>query len=78
MKDYFDHFGDVFQELKEIYDSLPRSSTQRKKIKEFTKKLASFRGEWPNLDAVWPEAIDDVFSGFYHPVSTVGNSARQE
>lgn len=58
MRSQFGHMGDVFQELKEIYDSLPRSSTHRKKIKDFTKKLASFRGEWPNLDAVWPEAVD--------------------
>lgn len=78
MKEQFGHFGDVFQALKEIYDSLPKNVSQRTTVKDFTLRLASFRGEWPNLDANWPEVVDDGNPGYYNGVSTAGMTGLQE
>jgi hypothetical protein len=65
MKSYFSHIGEAFEEIKQIYDSLPRSSSQKPLLKQFALKLASFNGEWQNLAAIWPEVVKTKFSGFY-------------
>lgn len=70
-KNYFNHMGEAFEEMKRIYDSLPKSSKNRAMIRSFTVKLAALHGEWQNLEAYWPEATRNIFSEFYHPQSVV-------
>ena len=69
MRSQFGHMGDAFESIREIYESLPQKSSQRSVIKKFAFKLAELSGEWENLEAYWPEALDkEMFSSFYTPL----------
>lgn len=62
MKNQFGHSGDVFEGIREIHDSLSKKAKQQKMLKELAVKLAALEGEWSNLEGLWPEAIDEIFS----------------
>ena len=47
--------GDVFEGIREIYDSLPKTAEQRKMLKELAAKLAAMEGEWANLEGYWED-----------------------
>ncbi len=55
MRSQFGHMGDVFEGIREIYDSLPKTAKQRKMLKELAAKLADMEGEWANLDGYWED-----------------------
>lgn len=55
MRSQFGHMGDVFEGIREIYDSLPKAAEQRKMLKELAAKLADMEGEWANLDGYWED-----------------------
>jgi len=78
MKENFGNFGDVFEAIRETYDSLPKSARQRKGLKEIAVKIAAFRGEWPNLEAYWPEVLENTFSDFYESKPSFSESCRLE
>lgn len=50
--------GDVFEGIKEIYDSLPAKSSQRNSLMELAEKVADMEGEWANLQGYWPDFYD--------------------
>ncbi len=51
MRSQFGHMGDVFEGIREIYNSLPEKAEQRIKLMELAEKLADLTGEFPNLQA---------------------------
>jgi hypothetical protein len=55
MRSSFGHMGDAFEGIKEIYDSLPKTSKQRNMLMELAEKMAGMEGEWANLQGYWPD-----------------------
>jgi len=55
MRSSFGHMGDVFEGIREIYDSLPETAEQRKMLKELARKLADTYGEEANLYGFWED-----------------------
>lgn len=55
MRSQFGHMGDVFEGIREIYDSLPKKAKQREMLKELAAKLADLEGEWANLEGYWED-----------------------
>lgn len=53
MRSSFGHMGDVFEGIREIYNSLPEKAEQRIKLMELSEKLADMEGEWENLYGYW-------------------------
>ena len=50
------HFGDIYQELRQIHDSLPKRAPQRSKLLQLARGIADFEGSPFNIDGFWPEA----------------------
>jgi hypothetical protein len=59
MKDRYGHMGDVFDDIKEIYSSLPVKAKQRIQLLEVAEKLADMSGEFSNLQASFGDFYEE-------------------
>jgi len=50
------HFGDIYQELRLISESLPKAAPQRAKLRALARGISDFEGNTFNLGGFWPEA----------------------
>lgn len=59
MRSQFGHMGDVFEGIREIYDSLPKTAEQRILLLEVAEKLADLTGEFSNLHACFGDFYEE-------------------
>lgn len=59
MKERYGHMGDVFDDIKEIYSSLPVKAKQRIQLLEVAEKLADMSGEFSNLQASFGDFYEE-------------------
>lgn len=59
MKERYGHMGDFFDDLKEIYNSLPVKARQRILLLEVAEKLADLTGEFSNLQASFGDFYEE-------------------
>lgn len=50
------HFGDIYQELRLIFESLPKAAAQRAELRALAHGIADSEGSTFNLDGFRPEA----------------------
>lgn len=56
MRSSFGHNGDMYEAMSEIYHSLPEKSPQREMLVELAQKACLLNGDYPNLEAYFPES----------------------
>lgn len=59
MKERYGHMGDFFDDIKEIYSSLPVKAKQRIQLLEVAEKLADMSGEFSNLQASFGDFYEE-------------------
>ncbi len=50
------HYGDIYEELRLIYESLPKAAPQRRRLVALARGIADLEGGTHNLEGFWPEA----------------------